>query len=187
MTTVQFRPCNKCGNTYPIENFYKNKARKEGVANYCKTCHQESCAPSSSKGVRLNLIADLGGQCAHCGFKDVRALQIDHKDGGGRLELLASGGMREYYKAMRVNIEKYQVLCANCNWIKRTEDGELLRGAIVHDPVDKSLSTPRHTGRTRLGQKRAPYKITKTDYPKRPYKPRPSMRKKPPEEQPPLL
>ena len=77
---------------------------------------------------RLWTIAQLGNKCARCGFRDARALQIDHVNGGGNkerrdkriwsvavlaLEDKASGGHR------------YQLLCANCNWIKRYEQDEV--------------------------------------------------------------
>jgi hypothetical protein len=62
----------------------------------------------------------LGRQCSICGFNDIRALQIDHINGGG----VKQG--RSYYKHINdPDIKlKLQVLCANCNWIKRAENNE---------------------------------------------------------------
>lgn len=72
------------------------------------------------------LFAFLGNQCARCGFDDTRALQLDHVNGGGVKELRATGNKKYYYrKALRElksGNKKYQILCANCNWIKRFED-----------------------------------------------------------------
>lgn len=71
---------------------------------------------------RRELIKYMGGKCAWCGFSDIRALQVDHIRGGG------SGAKR---RRVYVNILKnpnwqtqYQLLCANCNWIKRSERRE---------------------------------------------------------------
>ena len=62
--------------------------------------------------------------CAHCGFDDIRALSIDHIDGGGtkhRKEI--KGDMYDWLK--RNNYPKgYQVLCMNCQFIKRVERRE---------------------------------------------------------------
>lgn len=73
---------------------------------------------------RLKAIAYLGGVCKRCGFDDERALQIDHVHGGGRKELLHENfDQNEYYDRI-MNEEPgttYQLLCANCNWIKRAE------------------------------------------------------------------
>lgn len=65
----------------------------------------------------------LGGKCARCGFSDVRALQVDHVNGDGwkqkRLDPLDI-----YVDVLRKNGAGYQLLCANCNWIKRHENRE---------------------------------------------------------------
>lgn len=71
----------------------------------------------------------LGGEngvrCFRCGFEDIRALQIDHKFGGGLVEWKQVRQNRiALYKLIRANPIAYQLLCANCNWIKRFENGE---------------------------------------------------------------
>jgi hypothetical protein len=63
----------------------------------------------------------LGGKCVHCGFSDWRALQIDH--------IHHVGKNREKQNVINNKIlmgetEDYQLLCANCNWIKRHEERE---------------------------------------------------------------
>ena len=66
----------------------------------------------------------LGGKCARCEFDDPRALQIDHINGGGVQELSKYNCRKKYYEKVRDSFENkegvYQILCANCNWIKRT-------------------------------------------------------------------
>ena len=70
----------------------------------------------------------LGGKCKHCGFSDPRALQIDHVYGRGNDEAKLRDKGEKYYhhvaKEVRSGSPKYQLLCANCNWIKRHEQGE---------------------------------------------------------------
>ena len=67
----------------------------------------------------------LGSFCVHCGFTDVRALQIDHRYGGGNAERKRITGVEAFYRRVIKHPEQYQILCANCNWIKRYENGEL--------------------------------------------------------------
>ena len=61
-------------------------------------------------------------KCQRCGFSDMRALSIDHINGGGvkhkkKLKLL---GFDFYRWLIKNNYpEGYQVLCMNCQWIKR--------------------------------------------------------------------
>lgn len=80
-------------------------------------------------GLRDMVIATLGGKCVKCGFKDVRALQIDHVNGGGYKAFNTKSFSREtYWRSVLVsyssNKGEYQLLCANCNWIKRYENNE---------------------------------------------------------------
>ena len=70
----------------------------------------------------------LGNKCIRCGFSDRRALQIDHINGGGvkeRKTLNIKDYCRVVLKSIKNNENKYQLLCANCNWIKRFENKEL--------------------------------------------------------------
>jgi len=69
----------------------------------------------------------LGGKCSHCGFNDSRALQIDHVHGNGaddRREFGEAFYTKNFLKRVMAAPGMYQVLCANCNWIKRAERGE---------------------------------------------------------------
>jgi RNase P subunit RPR2 len=71
---------------------------------------------------RLEAIQRFGGICSRCGFSDWRALQFDHKDGDGskdrRLHRHNNFG---YYNYIMQNPNKFNLLCSNCNWIKRFE------------------------------------------------------------------
>lgn len=73
------------------------------------------------------VIERLGGKCIKCGFTDIRALQIDHINGGGNKERKVKGKSlyRElFYLSNEELYSKYQCLCANCQWIKRHENFE---------------------------------------------------------------
>lgn len=75
--------------------------------------------------LRQQVIAHLGGKCCRCGFGDWRALQVDHVNGGGVVERqLINGTGALMRKVLADTTGKYQLLCANCNWIKRYENGE---------------------------------------------------------------
>jgi hypothetical protein len=67
----------------------------------------------------------LGDQCAHCGITDRRVLQIDHVRGGGtqhHRQTHNTSFLTEVAGSWRSGERgKYQLLCANCNWIKRLE------------------------------------------------------------------
>ena len=64
--------------------------------------------------------------CVKCGYQDVRALQIDHVNGGGRAHYKTYSPQSLYLAIIRgENQVPLQILCANCNWIKRFENNEM--------------------------------------------------------------
>ena len=78
---------------------------------------------------RLGALAVMGGKCVWCGYdKSWRALQIDHIHGGGAKE--RKNGLNQVRLTRLIHLGliewegKYQLLCANCNQIKRIENGE---------------------------------------------------------------
>jgi len=77
--------------------------------------------------LRLRVLEKLGGKCAKCGFSDLRALQVDHVQNNG-YEERKQLHWRKYYKII-LNLtdeelkRNYQLLCANCNWIRKYDEG----------------------------------------------------------------
>ena len=79
--------------------------------------------------LRMKVIKLLGGKCSnpynfnHGDFEeDLRCLQIDHVNGGGNKEHKL--GPNSLYRKILKDPTGYQLLCANCNWIKRDINGE---------------------------------------------------------------
>jgi hypothetical protein len=82
--------------------------------------------------LRMKVIEKLGGKCANpynlphpdwC--NDPRCLQIDHVNGGGKKEHEKYKSGTSYLKKVLADTKgEYQLLCANCNWIKRYENKE---------------------------------------------------------------
>lgn len=77
--------------------------------------------------IKARAIMKYGGVCKRCGFGDIRALQIDHVSGDGNEERKRFKNSTTIYRHLIKNekSKKYQVLCANCNWIKRVENNEM--------------------------------------------------------------
>lgn len=73
----------------------------------------------------------MGGKCVQCGFNNYKALQIDHINGDGHLDKNGGRGygFKYYTRVLTSFLNKegrYQLLCANCNWIKRFDNKEYL-------------------------------------------------------------
>jgi len=81
---------------------------------------------------RLEILSMLGDhKCVKCGYsEDYRVLQIDHVRSNGtedRKKMAHSWSYLFWKKALIERPSDYQILCANCNWIKRYENNELER------------------------------------------------------------
>jgi hypothetical protein len=72
---------------------------------------------SRIQALRESAVKHLGAHCDECGYdNDIRALQIDHKNGGGNIERRALTE-RGVYRRVFEHPDDYRVLCANCNAI----------------------------------------------------------------------
>jgi hypothetical protein len=82
-------------------------------------------------------------KCQRCGFSDIRALSIDHIDGKGaehrrQLGIIRGHGGRSIYIWLKKNNFPvgFQILCMNCQWIKRAENNE---GKVDTSPEKRKL------------------------------------------------
>lgn len=133
MTSTTKR-CPRCQTVKPVSDYYRNSARKDGVGVYCRHCQCE-VDDAREKRQRAELLSMLGGRCVSCGYNaDARALHVDHVNGGGSGE--RSSGQHSYpaglIRQVKASPDKFQLLCANCNIIKKSEQGEYV-GSRVYE------------------------------------------------------
>lgn len=65
-----------------------------------------------------------GDTCAGCGFDNPKALTLDHVNHNGNKERREMGERGPYRRATEKHRpEEYQVLCMNCQFIKRVDPG----------------------------------------------------------------
>lgn len=94
--------------------------------------------------IRLSIIEFYGGKCVKCGITDWRVLQVDHINGGGcveRKKYNGSTGLYYNYKLINTNPDlcrnTRQLLCANCNTIKKVDNGEYaINGISYYEKLD---------------------------------------------------
>lgn len=138
--------CGKCKQFVLLTDYHKSSKYSAGVQSKCKKCSKQMAdeyKPQRKvwlkaymdknrekllaykrqwrKEQRMEILEKYGRQCNICGFKDVRALQIDHVNGGGRKHRLKS---TFYSDILNDKWGQFQLLCANCNWIKIDEYDE---------------------------------------------------------------
>jgi hypothetical protein len=114
------KKCLKYEREYQKQNIKKIKKQKQNL----------------EQKIKKEIFELLGNKCNNpdCPIPhdkmDIRALQIDHINGGGNKERkeMKLYGYR-FYKYILYSIKNgskdYQLLCAYCNWIKRYENNEV--------------------------------------------------------------
>ena len=134
--------CPDCAAERPVGEFYVRKDRHDGLSAHC-IVHTRIRHAAQRRATRAGLLALLGGKCERCGFADPRALQIDHVDGNGLQERAAQGhSPAKLREAILANPDRYMLLCANCNQIKKIEQEETV-GQRVYA---RAVATERRKG-----------------------------------------
>ena len=124
--TFGLKWCNMCEDTLPVSEFFHARTYPSGLSAYCAT-HERERAKTHNRRRRLKFLDDMGGCCATCGFSDPRALQVDHINSDGASERAEKGfrhDSNKWYAHVLAHPDRYQLLCANCNQIKRIENDE---------------------------------------------------------------
>jgi hypothetical protein len=90
---------------------------------------EPTCRQRARQILKRGIIAHYSSgamKCGVCGFDDIRALSIDHINGGGGKHLREIG---DFYSWLKKNSypSGYQVLCMNCQWIKKMVRYEMCR------------------------------------------------------------
>ena len=115
---------------------YKAKLKREHPEEYKRKEREHYLA--YSKRLRDETFRHYGNdeiRCAHCGESRLACLSIDHIAGGGnkhRKERKSGGGINFYSWLKRQGFPKgYQVLCMNCQWVKRVTNNEVMLSRTV--------------------------------------------------------
>ena len=111
-----------------MSNYYRN-----WYQNHLDERRQRSARDTMT--VRVNILTHYGDgklACVSCGFSDIRALCLDHINGGGNQERKEkdNNSMLHLYRRLRKEDypEGYQTLCYNCNIVKAYTNGEHYKG-----------------------------------------------------------
>ena len=130
---MEFKICTKCNKNKPIEEFaWRSKPNNKRHAE-CKVCHRKvRKAYYEKSGEKDKIIArnyerrrktrewlqqykqEL--RCNRCGYDKAIALQFHHTDPNSKEYCIAEAVHRAWsVKRLQVEIDKCEVLCANCH------------------------------------------------------------------------
>jgi hypothetical protein len=127
-----FRRCRDCGTRKPVNDFVSAGIIK-GVEYYrrlCVQCYSKSKVPRRErlredyKELKRNL------RCCECGNEDPRVLDFDHLDPSQKEFDISNAYYKVSWERLKAEIDKCQVLCANCHRIKTWEDREKQNRAV---------------------------------------------------------
>jgi len=117
---------NKASLAYTRRHAEMNRIRSKTY--YQENKHRYNNTRSSRRQHYRDLLFEaLGGaKCVRCGFSDRRALQFDHINGDGTKKIHHDESKDSHTYVIYANDPElarktFQVLCANCNAIKRSE------------------------------------------------------------------
>jgi len=130
--------CRECRNAKLNERYRKDRVWRENLRQQVNANYDPQKKRLWYMDMKQKAYDVLGGfVCVHCGFLDPRALQIDHIDGDGYTGRKARGeiGISLYRQVVATQGKGFQVLCANCNWIKKAEEGHY--GGVKRTRLDK--------------------------------------------------
>jgi len=145
------KTCSRCGVEKDKTQFDKHSSTKDKLQPWCRSCrnarrqelrikkegyyaterdryreqHLLSCRKLYYR-YKAQVLQHYGGDspACSCGFSDRRALSIDHIEGGGCQHRKEIGAGVNFYRWLVKNSfpEGFQVLCMNCQFIKRYEE-----------------------------------------------------------------
>jgi len=113
---------------YRVDNIEKDR---EKVRRYYYSHHEAMKTRSKPRqdAIKLKVLTHYGNgktACIRCGFDDLRALSLDHINGGGYQHRKQVGSGIHLYNWIIKNEfpEGFQTLCMNCQFIKRAVEKE---------------------------------------------------------------
>ena len=121
-----------------MKKYYeKNKKKLKKISREYGKKHKEDSRPKKRiyrkekrRKDKLEIYRLEGNVCLCCGIDDPIYFNIDHVDNDGHLERKKqnsgkiTGNILTLAKYLK-NPKRYQILCANCNWAKHKNGGEL--------------------------------------------------------------
>lgn len=135
--------CRSCQRLKEEEDFY---LRADGIKrfNKCKFCISKETAEQKRKIYEWVDKHKSSQGCSVCEITDERCLQLHHKDSSTKKHSVATLIGKGYiFKTVKEEVEKCEVLCANCHSIHHYEErrsGDW--GAGKHDYSSESDECP---------------------------------------------
>ncbi len=157
MTQEIIKACTICQSQKFLDEFNKRTSSKDGYQNVCRECNSKRnklhyernkekvlARTLASKKIGKAILRDYictyleTHVCVCCGESDIRCLEFDHlKDKSCNIsDILTNVGTLD---KLKIEIDKCQVLCANCHRKKTATDFNWYKSRGVVQRQDKGL------------------------------------------------
>ena len=132
---MELKKCTNCKLEKDLNDFNKNKSKKDGLNNICRICsnircnkyylenkvkHKENTKKNTKKIIqknRINLFEFLkSNPCVDCGEIDPIVLEFDHIDPKTKIENISTLMTQGFkWSVIKEEIDKCEIRCANCH------------------------------------------------------------------------
>lgn len=125
--------CYKCGEDKPLDEFHKNKNKKDGLQNYCKACAkvrnrnyylatpernpQRQASNKMKREAARDYVREwlMSHPCVDCGETDIVVLEFDHVRGEKKYNIAMMIQRGLGLATIQNEIAKCDTRCANCH------------------------------------------------------------------------
>jgi hypothetical protein len=134
MVEIETKVCTKCNIEKSLLLFPAKKASKDGRASWCRACFKANWEKRyyenhkhyrDSHNVSRNKIRERNARrvfeyltnhsCVNCGESDPIVLEFDHRNRNEKVENISNLITHSSWKRVECEIQKCDVLCANCH------------------------------------------------------------------------
>lgn len=146
------KKCTTCGDDKDLNEFNKNKSKKDGYNNICRICsnarskqyyqenrdhHKQVIVTRNKRNSlknRIKLFEYLNGHpCIDCGNDDPIVLEFDHRDDVDKLYDISAIIRDRKWETIKAEIDKCDVRCANCHRIRTAKQLGYYKGIIEYE------------------------------------------------------
>jgi 5-methylcytosine-specific restriction endonuclease McrA len=155
-----FKTCSRCGEEKTTDDFCRNRTKPDGLNAWCRECNRKRSrqyyAENQQRHVRVTVARRkaqsalarrwviqylLTHPCVDCGESDIVVLEFDHlADKKKEVSVMINAGYS--VKAIQREIEKCEVVCANCHRKRTARRGNYYKlnlGTVANDGLAADL------------------------------------------------
>lgn len=121
---TQTKPCSRCGQTKPLSDFHRCRARRDGRQRYCKPCNVDASRRWIREHRDEQAAHSRNWRSSHPGYHAVHKWLTRNYAKTGRCDDCGASGRTEWANISGLYLRDrrdYQELCSRCHGAKDAE------------------------------------------------------------------